>query len=67
MKNISEQQFNELSKQAYIDSINSRQANIDKYRNKTDPILQQNDYYVSKQYNIILNLQFIIIKNVLES
>jgi hypothetical protein len=49
MKNISEQQFNELSKQAYIDSINSRQANLDKYRNKTDPILQQNDYYVSKQ------------------
>ena len=67
MKNISEQQFNELSKQAYIDSINSRQANIDKYRNKTDPILQQNDYYVSKQYNIILNLQFAIIKNALES
>ena len=67
MKNISEQQFNELSKQAYIDSINSRQANIDKYRNKTDPILQQNDYYVSKQYNIILYLKFTIIKNVLES
>ena len=52
MKNISDQQFNELGKQAYIDSMNSRQANIDKYKYKSDPILQQNDYYVSNQkYN----------------
>ena len=47
MKNIPEQTFNDLGKQAYMDSLNSRQAIIDKYRNKTDPILQQNDYYVS--------------------
>ena len=52
MKNISDQQFNELGKQAYIDSMNSRLANIDKYKYKSDPILQQNDYYVSNQkYN----------------
>ena len=60
MKNISEQQFNELGKQAYIDSINSRQANIDKYKYKSDPILQQNDYYVSIK-NIISKI------NILES
>ena len=47
MKNISEQQFNELSKQAYLDSSNSRKANMDKFNYKSDPILQQNDYYVS--------------------
>ncbi len=47
MKNISEQQFNELSKQAYLDSNNSRRANMDKFNYKSDPILQQNDYYVS--------------------
>ena len=52
MKNTSEQTFNELGKQAYLDSMNSRQAIIDKYRNKTDPILQQNDYYVSNLNNI---------------
>ena len=52
MKNTSEQTFNELGKQAYLDSMNSRQAIIDKYRNKTDPILQQNDYYVSNPINI---------------
>ncbi len=52
MKNTSEQTFNELGKQAYMDSMNSRQAIIDKYRNKTDPILQQNDYYVSNPNNI---------------
>lgn len=40
--------FSELGKQAYMDSMNSRQAIIDKYKIKTDPILQQNDYYVSK-------------------
>ena len=47
MNNLSEKQFNELSKQAYIDSQNSRKANMDKYKHKSDPILQQNEYYVS--------------------
>ena len=47
MKNISDKQFSELGKQAYMDSNNSRIANMDKYKYKTDPILQQNDYYVS--------------------
>lgn len=47
MKNISEKQFNELSKQSYMDSSNSRKANMDKFNYKSDPILQQNEYYVS--------------------
>ena len=47
MKPQAENNFNELGRQAYLDSINSRQANIDKFKTKTDPILQQNDYYVS--------------------
>ena len=54
MKNISEQQFNELSKQAYMDSINSSKANMDKFNYKSDPILQQNDYYVSITIYLIL-------------
>ena len=46
MKNISEQQFTELSKQAYMDASVSGKANMDKFNYKSDPILQQNDYYV---------------------
>ena len=50
----------ELGRQAYLDSVNSRQANIDRFKVKTDPILQQNDYYVSKQnYNALNILQSI--------
>ena len=44
MKPQTENNFNELGRQAYLDSINSRQANIDKFKTKSDPILQQNDY-----------------------
>ena len=40
-------QINDFTRQVYLDSIKSRQANIDKYKIKSDPILQQNDYYVS--------------------
>lgn len=47
MSNLSEKQFNELSKQAYADSINSCKANQNKYKYKTDPILQQTETYVS--------------------
>ena len=54
MKNKSEQQFNELSKQAYMDLINSRKVNMDKFNYKSDPILQQNDYYVSITIYFIL-------------
>ena len=61
MKNISEQQFTELSKQAYMDASVSRKANMDKFNYKSDPILQQNDYYVSKKEI------FIIISNVRKS
>lgn len=46
--------MNDLGRQAYLDSCKSRQANIDKFKVKTDPILQQNEYYVS--YNNILYL-----------
>ena len=76
MKNISEKQFTELSKQAYIDAYVSRKANMDKFNYKSDPILQQNDYYVSKKeiflfiifsnfrkfkdINCILNLKIIL-------
>ena len=52
MKNLSEKQFNDLSKQAYMDANASRKANQDKFNYKSDPILQQNDYYVRK---IIIN------------
>ena len=52
MKNISEKQFNDLRKQAYMDANASRKANQDKFNYKSDPILQQNDYYVRK---IIIN------------
>ena len=47
MKNISEKQFTELSKQAFMDASISRKANMDKFNYKSDPILQQNDQYVS--------------------
>ena len=60
MKNISEQQFNELSKQAYLDSSNSRKANMDKFNYKSDPILQQNDYYVSNILYFNLNIKIIL-------
>ena len=40
-------QINDFTKKAYLDSMKSRQANIDKFKTKSDPILQQNDYYVS--------------------
>ena len=53
MKNISEKQFTELSKQAYMDASVSRKANMDKFNYKSDPILQQNDYYVRKNNKII--------------
>ena len=55
MKNLSEQQFNELSKQAFLDSSNSRKANMNKFNYKSDPILQQNEYYVStKKFNFFI-------------
>ena len=49
----SNKEFNyELGMKAYLDSAKSRQANIDKFKVKSDPILQQNDYYV-RLINII--------------
>ena len=43
---------NGLRKQAFYDSHTSYKVNIDKYKNISDPILQQKDRYVSKNiYN----------------
>jgi len=44
----SDNKINDFTRQAYLDSMKSRQANIDKFKTKSDPILQQNDYYVRK-------------------
>ena len=61
MTSQTDNKFNELGRQAYLDSIKSRQANIDRFKFKSDPILQSNDYYVSKiQFNknkIIQNIK----------
>ena len=53
MSDPKENNINDPGRQAYLDSIKSRQANIERFKFKSDPILQQNDYYVSK-YNPIL-------------
>jgi len=47
MSNSNENKINDFTKQAYLDSAKLRQANIDKFKHKSDPILQQNDNYVS--------------------
>ena len=52
MKDSNNKEFNDLGMKAYLDSVKSRQANIDKFKVKSDPILQQNDYYV-RLINII--------------
>jgi len=39
-----------LRKQAFYDSHTSYKVNIDKYKNISDPILQQKDKYVSQKY-----------------
>jgi len=43
---------NGLRKQAFYDSHTSYKINIDKYKNISDPILQQKDKYVSYIYII---------------
>ena len=45
---------NSLRKQAFYDSHTSYKVNIDKYKNISDPILQQKDRYVSN-INILIN------------
>ena len=44
---------NGLRKQAFYDSHTSYKVNIDKYKNISDPILQQKDRYVSN-INILI-------------
>ena len=48
MSDPNENKINDLTKQVYLDSVKTRQANIDRFKNKSDPILQQNDNYVRK-------------------
>ena len=50
MSNISNDEKNGLRKQAFYDSYTSYKVNIDKYKNISDPILQQKDKYVSNNY-----------------
>ena len=45
-----------LRKQAFYDSHTSYKVNIDKYKNISDPILQQKDKYVRNNY--IFNIYF---------
>lgn len=45
-------------KQAYYDSHTSYKTNIDKYKNISDPILQQKDKYVSNNYFYIKNFLY---------
>lgn len=45
-------------KQAYYDSYTSYKTNIDKYKNISDPILQQKDKYVSNNYFYIKNILY---------
>ena len=40
-------------KQAFYDSHNSYKINVDKYKNISDPILQQKERYVSNIYLIL--------------
>jgi len=47
---------NGLRKQAFYDSHTSYKVNIDKYKNISDPILQQKDKYVRNIY--IFNIYF---------
>ena len=48
---------NGLRKQAFYDSHTSYKVNIDKFKNISDPILQQKDKYVSnKIFNQIISL-----------
>ena len=47
---------NGLRKQAFYDSHTSYKVNIDKYKNISDPILQQKDKYVRNNY--IYNIYF---------
>ena len=54
MSKTSNDEKNGLRKQAFYDSLTSYKVNIDKYKNISDPILQQKDRYVSN-INILIN------------
>ena len=50
----SKEETQNMRKQAFYDSNASYKVNIDKYKNISDPILQQKDRYVSN-INILIN------------
>ena len=52
MSTTKEEQTNQR-KQAFYDSHNSYKINVDKYKNISDPILQQKERYVSNIYLIL--------------
>ena len=56
MSKTSNDEKNGLRKQAFYDSHTSYKVNIDKYKNISDPILQQKDKYVRNNY--IFNIYF---------
>lgn len=56
MSTTSKVDKNGLRKQAFYDSHTSYKVNIDKYKNISDPILQQKDKYVRNIY--IFNIYF---------
>ena len=60
MSSIKEDQLKER-KQAFYDSHTSYKTNIDKYKNISDPILQQKDKYVRYKY---INKKFIETKRI---
>lgn len=49
-------------KQAFLDAQLSRKANQDRFKHRADPILQQNEYFVTKiSYNKTYNKFFNIL------
>ncbi len=48
--NLPQKDLNALTREAYLESANLAKANANKYKNYTDPILQQNEYYVRENF-----------------
>jgi hypothetical protein len=48
--------FNKETKQVYMDAKNARLANYERFQFCSDPILQQNKFYVSNNYLNNLNI-----------
>ena len=48
------EEITNMRKQAFYDSHTNYKYNSDKYRNISDPILQQKDKYVRKKYFLLI-------------